>query len=462
MKQQDRDALKFWEEYKEAIKHSTPVDITMSSADIAKHREELEANDEEWIKFFFPKYAQYDFAEFQLDGLGRVINTPELYEVWSWARELAKSTCAIFAIMKLTLTAIRKKVICISSTEDNAIRLLAPFRANLEANGRIKQYYGEQVTYGSWTETEFITRGGVAFRALGFGNPPRGSRNENIRPDILYFDDFDTDKDCLNPETIIKKWEWCEKAVYPTRSVSEPTLILWCGNIIEEDTCVGRAAKMADHHMVINLRMVNIKKPQPQKDFDEGVSVWLAKNSEAHIDRVFSTMSKKAIMGEYFNHPLREGDLLKIKYGKIPPLENFPFLVAYGDPTQSEAKGPTKNKKGSRKAVWLVGQIGSTIYVIRGFLGKMTNYEFITCFFVLYEWVKGKVPVYCYVENNGLQNPFYDQVFKPHAAAVREERGTNISVTPDTSRKPDKAVRIEAALEPLSREGRLIVNKEEK
>ena len=78
--------------------------------------------------------------------------------------------------MYLTLSGRKKNVILSSNNETNAIRLLAPYRANLEANGRIKAYYGEQFNIGYWTDKEFITKGG-AFRALGAGQSPRGSRN---------------------------------------------------------------------------------------------------------------------------------------------------------------------------------------------------------------------------------------------------------------------------------------------
>jgi len=462
MKQEERDALRYWEEYKEDIKNSTPVDTKMSAAEIEKHRLWLEDHPIEWIKFFFPKYAKYEFAEFHLKAINRVIRNPEWYEVWSWSRELAKSTIAMFVIMYLVLTGKKKNVLLISNTIENAVRLLAPFRANMEANGRIKAYYGVQQTVGYWAEQEFITKGGAAFRALGAGQSPRGSRNEEIRPDVQYYDDFDTDKECQNPDIVEKKWEWSEKAVYPTRSVSEPLLVLWCGNLIAEDTCVGRAAKMADHHDIINIKMVDIRRPNPAEDFANGVSVWPQKNTEEDIKRVLSKISMKAVMGEYFNNPISEGTVFKeVKIGRLPHIKKFPFLVIYGDPTQSELKGTAKNKKGSRKAVWLVGAIGDVLYVFRGFIGKMTNYEFINCFFVLYEWVGGAVPVYVYMENNSLQNPFYQQVFKKHLARIRKERGTNLTVSPDEEKKPDKAVRIEADLEPLNREGRLVLNEKE-
>ena len=227
MKQTDRIALQNWEKFKDNIARATPVDRSMSQAEIQKHRAWLEARPLEWIKFFFPNFAQYEFAPFQKRAIRRILSNPEWFEVNSWSRELAKSTCAMFCIMYLTLTGLKRNVILTSNSFDNAVRLLDPFRANLEANGRIIAYYGKQQSLGSWTEDEFITKQGVAFRALGAGQSPRGSRKDAVRPDVLIVDDFDTDQDTLNPDIIQKRWDWWEKELYPTRSVSEPTLVLF-------------------------------------------------------------------------------------------------------------------------------------------------------------------------------------------------------------------------------------------
>lgn len=451
MKREDKIALKEWEEFKKDIARATTVDEKKTPAEIEKHRRELEKDPVAWIKFFFPKYAKYPFAPFHVRAIKRIIANDEWYEVLSWSRELAKSTVCMFVVMYLVLTGKKKNVVLASCNNDNAARLLAPYRANLEANGRIKAYYGTQQNIGNWTESEFITKNGAAFRALGWGQKPRGSRNEEIRPDIELLDDYDTDEECRNPEILNQKWDWFEKALYPTRSISEPTLVLWCGNIIEKDCCITRAGKMADHWDVINIRD------------EKGRSTWPEKNTEQHIDRVLSKISMKAVQGEYYNNPISEGTVFQhIKYGKIPPLNKFSFLVIYGDPTQSEAKGTAKNKKGSRKTVWLVGMLANTLYVIKGFIFKGTNNDFINCYFSLYQYVDGKAPVYCYIENNSLQDPFFQQVFQPHLAKMRQEKGINLSITPDQEKKTDKGVRIEANLEPMNREGRLVLNEKEK
>ena len=448
MKQIDKTALNDWEKFKEDIARATPVDKDMSHSEREKHRLYLEAHPIEWIKFFFPNFAKYEFAPFQIRAIKRILAHDEWFEVLSWSRELAKSTITMFIVLFLVLTGRKRNIILSSNSKENAIRLLAPYRAMLEANGRIIAYYGKQVTLGTWTESEFITKGGVAFRALGAGQSPRGSRNEAIRPDMLLVDDFDTDEDCKNPDTIQKRWEWWENALYPTRSISEPTVVIFCGNIIAKDCCVVRAGEMADHWDIVNIRDKN------------GLSTWPEKNSEEDIDRVLSKISRKAAQGEYFNNPISEGEVFgTISYGKIPPLKKFRFLVIYGDPAPGESKG----KKGkSFKTVSLLGKLEGRLYVIKTFLAQALNADFIGWYASLLEYVGGKSTVYCYMENNKLQDPFFQQVFRPLVAKVRKERGISLFIRPDEEKKTDKATRIEANLEPLNREGNMILNEAER
>lgn len=458
MTQEERNAIKKWEAFHKNMNNATISDDTLTVAEREKHRLYLEAHPLEWIKFFFPKYAKAEFASFHIKAINRLLNNMEWYEVLSWSRELAKSTIIMFVILFLALTGKKKNILMCSATIDSAKRLLAPYREELENNERIVAYYGEQRNFGNWAEDEFVTKKGVAFRALGAGNAPRGTRNSEVRPDAVLFDDFDTDEECLNIEVLDKKWNWAEKAVIPTRSINNPLTVIWCGNIIAEDCCVARAAKMADHHEIINIRMVDINHPNPSADYQYGTSVW-NKNSEENIDRALSKISKKAGMGEYFNCPLAEGRVFeKIKYGKVPPLKKFKFVVVYGDPTQSESKSKTANKKGSYKAVWLCGELNDNLYIIKGFLFRGLSEEFVNCYFILNRFVGGVTPVYNFIENNSLQNPFFKQIFVPLAAKLRKETGMNITITPDTEPKADKGIRIEADLEPISREGRLIFN----
>ncbi|MDE5703947.1 MAG: hypothetical protein K2H70_03885, partial [Bacteroidales bacterium] len=65
------------------------------------------------------------------------------------------------------------------------------------------------------------------------------------------------------------------------------------------------------------------------------------------------------------------------------------------------------------------------------------------------------------VENNSLQDPFYQQVYLPLFEAAADRRGY-IPITPDTRKKPEKAIRIEGNLEPLVRNAQLIFNELER
>ena len=142
----------------------------------------------------------------------------------------------------------------------------------------------------------------------------------------------------------------------------------------------------------------------------------------------------------------------------MPSLKKFRFLIGYGDPAYSNSK-----KKGSStKALWLIGKYKGVYYVIKGFLAHETNANFIGWHFELDKYVAGKTNVYWYIENNKLQDPFYQQVFKPLLREECAKRKTQLFIREDTRKKTDKATRIEANLEPLDRLGTWIFNEEEK
>lgn len=458
-----------WDEYLHNIMSETPVDSSLNFAEKERRRIELEEDPVAWCKEMFPNYAKKPFAKFHIKLILRITRNMEWYEVLSWARELAKSTVVMMVVMYLILTKKKRNVLLVSSTIDNAVRLLRPYRANLQANQRIKFYYGKQQG-AVWTEEEFVTTGGVAFRALGAGNAPRGTKNDEIRPDILLTDDFDTDEACRNPDTVDKNWKWWEKALYFTRSMSEPLLTIWCGNIIAEDSCITRAGSRAlelakrekpiGNWDIINIRMVDINHPDPENDYKYGTSVWPDKNTEEQIDIVLSQVSSAAAQQECFNNPVKEGEVFNhIIYGTIPPLQKFTFLIAYGDPSTSNKK---TNKSSSYKAITLLGVIEQKLYIIYNRLARATSAEFVQWFYEIDAYVGEKTFVYNFIENNKLQDPFYQQVFVPLFSEAAKINNKNINISPDLRNKPDKYSRIEGSLEPLNRDGKMIFNIKEK
>lgn len=449
MRLNDKQALLDWDDYKKTILASTSVDHNETEEERTKRIARLEADPEAWFKYYFPSYCTAEPAPFHKAGTRRILEHEQWYEVRAWSRELAKTARAMMEDIFLTLVKGRRNVLYISNSWDNACMLLEPVKINLESNHRIINDYGEQSGLYNWETGNFKTNGGASWRAIGAGQSPRGSRNEYARPDIINVDDIDTDEEARNQERINTKWDWIEKALIPTVSVSGRYLIRFNGNIISKDSTIVKASKKASFFSVVNIRDKH------------GKSTWPEKNTEADIDKILSFISWKAQQTEYFNTPVEDGDIFKQEtWGTVPSLNRFRFLVAYADPSTSNKDKPKKGV--SYKSLFLLGALDGKCYVIYGFLQQVSNAHFVDWFYEIEKYVKGRAQVYNYIENNTLQDPFFEQVFKPLFAEKAKEKGFVIPVIGDDRKKPDKFIRIEGNLEPPYRNGTLIFNIAEK
>ena len=393
----DKQLWKDWEEYYGQFISDVEIDNDESPVDKANRIKRLEANDEEWFKYYFPKYCTAEPAKFHKEATKRLMNNRRWYEVRAWSRELAKSARAMMEFLKLALTGRISNFLLISNSYDNACRLLLPFMLQLEKNQRIINDYGEQLNPGHWEAGEFIAKCGCSFRAIGAGQSPRGTRNEAKRPDAILIDDIDTDEECRNPERIRQKWEWIEQALIPTVSVSGDIRIVFNGNIIAKDCCIVRAGKVADKFDIVNIRDKN------------GKSSWIEKNSEEDIDFILSKISTKSAQQEYFNNPITEGSVFKEMFWGKAPMKKFRFIVIYGDPSPSNSK----KKQSSNKAVVAMGFHEGRYYIIDCRLDHATNAEFVDWFYELNGLVPQGVQAYNFIENNSLQDPMFQQVIVP-------------------------------------------------
>jgi hypothetical protein len=452
-----KKALQEWDNYRQSLRKGTPIDLTETAAEKKKRIAQLEANPEEWKRYYFAKFMEFESPDFHKQATKRLIknflSSRHWYEVRHWVRGLSKTTTTMMDVLYLVLTGKLKNIIYVSSTYDASEAFLTKYQCQLDSNQRLINDYGKQELAGSWTMGSFTTRNGVKFLALGAGQSPRGNGNEEIRPDCIIMDDFDTDEECLNPDIINKKWRWFENALFFTVDTAKPYLILWLGNIIAEDCCVVRAGKIADYCETINIR-------------DEfGVSVWPQKNSEADIDYQLSKVSYEAGQQEMFNNPIRQGQTFKeIIYENCPPLKSCAFALVYADPSPSNRDKPTLKSKAqnSCKAVVVLGYYNNKYYLYKCWVDNTTNNNFIDWLYAAKNYVGNATQLYTFIENNTLQNPFYEQVLMPLIHQKGKETGSMLMVTPDTQSKPEKWFRIEGTLEPLIRQGLFVFNEKEK
>lgn len=440
IKPSDKRALTDWEEFVDNMNRESPIDLAETEVEKRKRIEKLERDHEAWFKYYFAKFYSAEPAPFHLRSTKRVMDNPEWFEVRPWSRELSKSGRTMMEVLKLALTGKKRNIILTSNNKDNAIRLLKPYKLLLERNNRIINDYGKQESYGDWSESEFITRKGVAFRAIGAGQSPRGTRNDEVRPDCIIIDDFDTDEDCRNPDTVDYKWDWLERALIPTRSISVPLLIIFNGNIIAEYCCVVKAIEVADHYEIVNIRDKN------------GVSTWPSKNTEELIDIALRPLSYTAQQAEYYNNPITQGKIFpKLHYKKMQPIKDYKILVAYADPSY---KG---SKKNDYKALMLLGKWQDEIHVLRIFCAQTTTAEMLDWYYEIMDYVGDRVPVYYYIEW-----PSIDDMFKLELKEAATRHGKILPLQADERNKPEKFHRIESALEPLNRREKLWFNEQYK
>ncbi|MDR3286885.1 MAG: hypothetical protein LBT27_05540 [Prevotellaceae bacterium] len=443
----DADYIKAWREFSENYKKATPVDTTETTAAKIKRIKYLESNPEEWFKYYFPNYCTAEPAEFHKRATSRILNHAEWYEVRAWSRELAKSARSMMEFIYLAMTGKLRNILLVSNSYDNARRLLLPLKAFFESNLRVINDYEKQEVFGSWTDSEFTIKKGCSFRALGWGQSPRGTRKENYRPDGILIDDIDTDEDCRNEDIMTNKINWIEQALIATRSISNPIRILVNGNVIHDNCAVKKLGEKADKFEIINIRD------------EKGKSTW-AKNSEADIDRTLSIISYESAQKEYYNNPMDGSDTFKdLKDGKVPRLAGCAVCI-YADPA-------TSNKdvsSGSYKAVGAIAKKGFDFFIAKCFLDTMSNAKFVEYLFECYNYCKsqGAENIRVYIENNSLQNPFYEQVILPAIYERANATGVFLPIIGDDRDKKDKYTRIEGTLEPLNRLGHLIFNEKEK
>lgn len=427
----DKFALDFWEDYYKSLQDTEIVDSTESQEDKEARKKRLEADDEEWFRYYFGKYYSSEPMPFHTKSTRLVMSNAEWYEVRPWSRELAKTGRAMMEFIKLHCTKKKKLTFLLSATKDSAIRLLRPVKMAFEKNQRLRNDYGG--TLGTpWKEDEFVTPMGTMFIAVGAGNAPRGAKNEEIRPDSIWVDDYDTDEDCRNPDIVDKKWEFFEQAMYGTRSISNPMLVLWNGNIIADYCCVKKAMEMADHCEIVNIRDKN------------GKSTWPNKNTEEMIDRVLAKISTASAQKEYFNNPIVLGKIFKkLNYGRVQPLNKYKFLVAYTDPSYK--------KNGDYKATFIIGKYKDEYHVLWVRCQQTTVSVMIEWQFEGLDFVSDRSALFLFIEY-----PWIDDTLKREIKKANKRHNRTLNLKADERSKPDKFYRIESNLEPLNTNIKLI------
>jgi hypothetical protein len=458
-----KKATTLWEIHCQEIKTHTTVDACETKREQLERIQRIRADYAYFVQYYFPHHTtdkqtgrQIPSAQFHIDAANYIKNNPITRAVLQWARGHAKSThMGIF--IPMWLMAQPKPdihmVVMVGKSEKSATDLIADIQAELQYNERYIHDFGAQYNPGSWEAGRFTAlQTKTSFVALGRGQSPRGLKKTGHRPDYIIIDDIDDDELCLNEDRVKKITKWVEDALFPTQGAEGGRFIM-VGNLIAKNSVLAAICDKEGTHVTrVNVRDNTGRPSWPQ--------LW----SEERVREREQFMGYRAFQKEYMNNPINEGAVFnEMTYAKIPTLKKFRFLCCYGDPSPSN----NKNKAGSMKAVWLVGLLDAKFFIIDGRVDRATNAEFVDWFYDVNAAVPNGVQVYNLIENNTLQDPFYKQVFIPLFIQRAKKISINncqlsINIAPDERKKPDKFSRIEGNLEPLNRQGRLILNADKK
>ena len=254
MKLRDREALRSWDNYRKSIARSTEVDPDETYDQKLRRVERLKGDFVGFCKYYFPKYCSGEFAKFQRDAAQQVINNDVIVAAFNWARDHAKSVIGgVMLPIYLACTGRMRNMLEVSRTETNAIELLMPVMLQLEANHRLINDYGVFRSMTKWEAGNFKTTQGYSVRAIGAGQSPRGTRNEEVRPDFILVDDIDDDELSRNPKRMDELWDWVMGALFPCFDIASTKRFLVLGNTIGKDTVLTRLKKIADFYQTENI-----------------------------------------------------------------------------------------------------------------------------------------------------------------------------------------------------------------
>lgn len=437
-----KQSLQRWQAHCTKVQQLTVLNGFESEAEKNERIERAKLDYEFFVSYYFPHYAKSKCGQFQVDAANEVARNTKLRALFEWARGHAKSTH--FDLMIPLWLKIKNELsvmILVGKSEDNAKTLLGDLQAELQFNQRYIHDFGEQINLGSWEDGKFITKDAKAFFALGRGQSPRGLRYGEHRPDYIVVDDLDDDELVQNESRVAKMLDWILEAVFNTMDMGRGRFVM-VGNRIHKNSVLANFANVPGiFHTVVNA-------------FDEkGNPTWHEKYTKEDIQQVISTIGERRAQKEFFNNPITDGSIFKLKDIRFKPIEelsSYRYIVCYTDPSFKSGA------KSDYKATVVVGKTATGEYhLVKAFVEQTTVKRMVQWHYKIHEMLSAQTSVYYYMESNFLQDMLFDEFTK-----MGFENGTHIPIKGDSRSKPDKFQRIES-MQPLFERGIFFFNEAE-
>lgn len=444
--------LQDYDKHSQRIAQATTIDIHESAAGKVKRMRELEADYVKWFEYYFPNFAKKKSAWFHKKLADIVIKNKRLRLLAEMFRSAGKSVHIDMGIplyLYLVLGEL-KFMLLIGQTDPKAKKLLSGIQAQLQFNNRIKNDYGEKFSQGNWADGDFTTTDGVRFQSLGFGQDPRGAREQADRPDYIVIDDADSKKH-LNNDRLMREYvdfvtedvwgcfdadeDATERFVYANNNFNKKSLTnrlkLYFNEVINA-TKDDEDDDIDDDFVDTHFEVLTVCAVKNLVDF---TPEWEAKASAAYWKKKFKKMPYRSFMREYMHVHIEDGAIFKyenIHHKRAYKLKEYDALCFYGDLSYKE--------NADYKAMILVGMKGKEIHIIFTYMQQKSRAHCAKWLYDMYE----RYNLEDYNIRYLIEGLFAMDEFVSDFDNEGEKRDYYIPVVADKKAKGDKYDRIES------------------
>ncbi len=386
-----------------------------------------------FFKEMFPKFAKAETAGFHIKLAKAIKKDKSFRGIWAAFRGAAKSIHGGMGIpMWLMINDELSCMLMIGQTENKAHRLIGTLQAQLMKNKKFIHYFGEQYSYGNWSEGEFVTKQGVAFFALGMGQSPNGTRMDEKRPDFILCDDLHYKKLEKNPAMVKEFCEWIEEDLMGCFD-GTPDRFLLVNNITSKNSIIYALIQKMVEQRTAGEKWWYMQTNALDKN---GQPTWPEKYTKEHWEAKKKLSTYKAFERTYQNNPIEEGKDFKeewIHYKDLQPLKEYDCIVVYGDPSWKE------DANSDFKAVKTWGSYKTQLHMIDAWVRQTTPLDMVRYYYDHYEEyvIKRKLNIEYFIEANMLQFMWEDWFYEEG-----ERRGYQLPINYDKDKKDDKYGRI--------------------
>jgi len=435
----DKKLLIDFQELLEIIASSNPIDKNESAGDKRKRIADKLSCPIKFANYYLSDYCYAPFSTNHKLFLNEVYNNPNNIFLEQCFRGFGKSV--VWGLIMPLFIKFNKRLTGMllgSLNEDLAAERLADVQANLMANPRIINDFGEQYSLGNWEDGAFKTKDDCGFYAFGKRQSPRGSRFKWKRPNYGDIDDLNDARQLKNEAIAREDMRWVMDEFKPALWTKEWWLVI-AQNKFHDNAVTSLLEN--DEEIETIVHRVNIKNEQGKTNWPENPDF---------SDKVIAELERTeggGFIRERMNTPFEEGADFKREWldNWIEPLPFNQYdsrIIHYLDPSYKSTD------KSDFKFWVLLGKKGLH-YDILDAWGQRTTSK--NMWERAYE-VDAEAIDYSLIEHCMEANFIQEEVHKRDLEMVEKEQGRALRLQYDYRAKGDKHERI-MTLQPLFQRG---------